>query len=1140
MGLFLHMGSAYPIKSVVKGILSSQDPSKLNDLKHRLPFFETWSGLRLLYSKNSGHRLFSQSVARSAEVILANAPSTAPSREIATEISWILGNCLLFRNEIRAYVDLRVAFGAGIMSGNLEKARLSLEEIERGLGVSLFSLERKFILTSEAGGYNKNKELLKEYHDSDTGSSFAGLAVTAYSLKNEGSVNYEYFRKLVEKNSQKINDPLSAEMIRLGIDSLSTPNLDLCSRVLCGFESAPIIDRYNLAVRVIRDIRRRPEMAKECKKIIPIVEAFLGIISDPLLANALDIYCPKAGVGMDPLKISYFQIFESKNIEDAGGQVALPIEDNVPLISFDWYHAVAISQLQNLAGDDFSNHIQQKILSGITDFYLGLRDFASLFKDFDRPSIKFSDSSLGACCRRFCAMISGADNLEEYDPYVRNPCPMRFSELKVGELRAFYFNNSITPPEGLIEALNARSEGVPLPYEFIWVIGIANPYQTEQIEEEIGFNETWDSLRKLEYAQPLVDRAISEKNGVAIYYLARIIIAQKLKLLQVHDIAKLMISISSVNKHFPAALGAHNGLKKYLCGDRSLRAMTVEVGIAALLLTDSDASSAEVVRCLLRICKLTKPSQLLVDVEGIGEMEGLILTRFASSVGVIARCPMVGVEISEYDRERRVLLKWRRDHGTAEDINAASEELVRIDKNEMIRSVLKSGQVGTLFVAKDLVRNLARSTLRDTYNKWLLLEEEVVIVSDGVPLVVEIKENPQQTRVELLHEIASTIYAIYLFDDDFGFDSLLSVKVRHNILPPLRAPFKKNKVVFQREAGGYILDDMLWVEDGHYLDEQARAALEAASFDVDKIIVEYRDQLIHIKRTQDAQNFSRVLAPELHPHGLFDFTPILKYLQDTWVVETKDILDFDDIFDQVYDVISAESQRLIEQVKATLAGDLRVRLEAVLDQLLNRAGLMVDSALGEALKNKIAGARSALVQSIQEISSWFSISDVNDSESFPLEAVVEAPIRSASRYFSGREDAVEYTCEVNQVISAEAASCLYDVVLTLGWNMFERSGGDELRAVSVSQDADFMFIEFRNRVSKEGLLEGPLEIAQDLLEAARIGAGGAKMRQEGRTGLVKSYRILRQRLYQDDGCLAVRIEGDCFITQLRLSSSTFN
>lgn len=211
----------------------------------------------------------------------------------------LLWNTHLFvenAKEITQFLRLRSLFGTSFVLGNYTFARSILNDIKTSMGVSLWSLEKEFLLKQYANGFTENKAFLSEIHGRDCDAYITYLS-TLFSLRVEQSNLPEYFRRVL-RNKVFSDYPDPNNKVREYICSYADPcsHLEIHHKSFCLWrdQAGNLVDRYIQTLKILRRVVASSEAQKYKPRILPLLSMLAEHISDP------SINCIKSGFESEP------------------------------------------------------------------------------------------------------------------------------------------------------------------------------------------------------------------------------------------------------------------------------------------------------------------------------------------------------------------------------------------------------------------------------------------------------------------------------------------------------------------------------------------------------------------------------------------------------------------------------------------------------------------------------------------------------------------------------------------------------------------------------------------------------------------------------------------------------------------------
>jgi hypothetical protein len=383
-------------------------------------------------------------------------------------------------------------------------------------------------------------------------------------------------------------------------------------------------------------------------------------------------------------------------------------------------------------------------------------------------------------------------------------------------------------------------------------------------------------------------------------------------------------------------------------------------------------------------------------------------------------------------------------------------------------------------------------------------------------------EVPQSEADDILFQMVSRLADRFINDSDFGLDSYLSKRVRHESLTSyLRNPLERQGLITQRDSKtGTYEANARWgsgsQSDSTEINIIIDECLREFSEKFDKILVLLRTDDFHIRSKEK-------------PNGLFEFklnAPMLHILR-TVVQQRLEVDDFARTCLTIFWVLLNPS---LERARDYLRIDTKTKIATLFEELRAKIYPLVWRSAAAAELSAAIGDTSAAVQAeIDNVAEWFVRQEVSQGRHrYTLKQAVDIAVESALRGMRNFEPDVQTVSTGESLIAASDLIVIADIMRVALGNVkahANKARGRPKIEIEVTEYSEKEIISFRvisdigvgvRSDENERRLE---EIRQDI--AART--YGTKVKSEGGSGLRKLASIVHQ---SDRGRIEFDFESD--------------
>jgi hypothetical protein len=372
--------------------------------------------------------------------------------------------------------------------------------------------------------------------------------------------------------------------------------------------------------------------------------------------------------------------------------------------------------------------------------------------------------------------------------------------------------------------------------------------------------------------------------------------------------------------------------------------------------------------------------------------------------------------VEELEAERiKVLNKLKLLDG--EKVELYNAEIMKVTKGASLRKGLLQIHESRIYVDTTNIEKYLGAELPELFDRYLELtditystisslklnesiDKESIVVTfyllEPIPeeeLPIYLKKNDPRTdpnavtvpviRYTYFLNIFNTIKQEFIYNEDYGFKSFLSMRIRHGTFSNvLRSVFDKHELISSRESSSDDYSDIIYWNENLNMSEDLKILiqdlLKEFSKNIDNLI-ETALSWISVK-SENGDNDT----------GVFDFN----YSQDQMYalyhnrmgkIETYDIF-LEETFNILYERLSDNLKTLRDKITNKLTSDFLLKLEELQHKINDT---VVNSDQINPLEQQIISCKTDLQLIIAQITKWFNISKNQYIEEFPIDMIVQ-------------------------------------------------------------------------------------------------------------------------------------------------------
>jgi hypothetical protein len=543
------------------------------------------------------------------------------------------------------------------------------------------------------------------------------------------------------------------------------------------------------------------------------------------------------------------------------------------------------------------------------------------------------------------------------------------------------------------------------------------------------------------------------------------------------------------------------------------------------------------VRCddFLNARGMDKPSEVLCHSDQFPRNHLVYFLRHVCVPEVLCNSPTAFESTHQLENERITICQALLDLDPT-DAETYSKEIHELIRTGMIRSSLKhvlkskiyidtSGIVKSLspLCSEKFKRCLALTSLDEHLRKTPAVQEALCQTdrSDNVIVWTDL-------GFEIFKEVFDDIKKRFIFSDEYGLDSYISVRIRHGTLAgQLRSQFENEHLItrLNREMGKYD-------ENGHWTEMVFRAFGEEVCKGVNSLLIEFSqfidDTIDVVKRT-----WLQIRGKPNNNAGLFDFDYTDKDLLHLWgkVFIEAEVSTYEGFIEAVFAELKARTHRNLEVVQDRIRGELKERLIDALDTMSGRVFSLHADIQHSSFSNAVTRCRTGIQNELDLIAEWFENIEQGSFPDFTFSNVVDTTLAMVDRCYPSQDLRPTISIDDHNVLwHGTTFTSLIDLMFIILENVAKHSALDESGTIVPLLAARVSDSRFDLRVSNPirnvpNITELKARLAQ--LDYAGGATGSGKLvRTEGGSGYYKLNKIIKHDLKRNQYQVSFGVIGN--------------
>lgn len=1077
---------------------------------------------------NNKDKLFSNPLPKSY-LDIRKAEHRAFSESFKTELEWCIFTICEYKKYIQDFVVKKQLFENALYSGKYNEANAVLNEINTNICFSLWAIESKFILCEMEGGITKNYEFLGEVCVDDA-NPFVLLWSQLYSRKAEKNITVsklnDYYKDVLG-NNKDISDYVHTKLNIIDIDDI---NLSLTLQ-LDNVNS--IIDRYLGLINLTRYCigNRLPE----AKTLVKNLQTYLNDVYDGNITSIVNAY--------NISESRFNHLIATKTSPSISGTLEFYIGGdyeqclNACNYSFNLHSNVFelyecyVKSLIHLKLPFNNPFVENSIAYTVTECLnniLRLNDRTQeSIVNLHKLYVTLGNSDFGYQLNGLLVKFMDLYDIQRYILLDVSSSKSSFATVKVINIDNVYYDSlaKVIPklhPDHVETVWKLFTNAIPDTAEGFTNKPASVSNALIKAQYLMAINETEESEKLLDLILKSEVALHQKESAIAILY--NLYVMQG----KIKEMAKLIVDCHIVNIYLTKQI-RYSLIKEIILNSDivesidGIDSLSVVILISILeknklLLKDEGILHAAFANFLAAL-NIQKPSEI-AELLTINHSKALVC--FLSDVCQLDVLDYLSVFVSseELENERidicRVL-------GTIDSENKKKydNEISGLTRQITIRKRIQQVDEGKIAVDTSNIITAADNTVLQLYNRYnslqdigsglIKLVDNLYIAALLTGMDVEKPEKPKivfvgDPKFTLFQELFYEIRDRFVFSNEYGLDSNLSVRIRHGTLKgELRRPFDEFRLLTAKnKRTGVYYENLYWKNELGCLDELtlSQVMLLLASFaeSIDQAISDVPSKWIQVRTETKGSD------------GLFDYAYNNSDLTELFLSVVKlDTLDLllDAVLAELWKRTEANLQILRDKLNEDLKDKLIFYLNDLEKKLRQLIGVNEDHRVNSLLR-ALSTCRTSMQSDINNVINWFKISTGKSFIDFSMNELVDTALQIVKKIYPN------LTINLSRSVSDTSVypGAIFEHLIIVMLNLFDNACkyGHDQDTVDINLQinivTDVISICIKNKIQNGVDICDLKDIISNILNNIKSGNVTHALRVEGRTGFYKIHNIL--------------------------------
>ncbi|MBU5611677.1 ATP-binding protein [Geomonas azotofigens] len=1069
------------------------------------------------------------------------------SASLKVELDWCVFSILQHKEELIQFLKLKSIFEHALISGDYGQAQSTLDYINSNVGHSIWSLESKFILNEFTGGITKNLEFLTELCTDGTDVILLLLS-DFYSRKCEKNITVgklnEYYHQILHSASADLTN-----YFYFKLNHARLKDIDVAFSIYLESISS-VVDRYLMLIEITKySISRN---LPEASTLVNCIKDNFKEFPDPSLKAITNVSNLKKNKFKDCsssfrrdeicMCIDTYKSGDYIGCIDQAGNILKA--DATVFEIYQYYIKSHINIGRELVVPFSEDSIGHDVMCAIDSVYMFDADTSESLGKLIKIYITLGNSNFA---HQIVGYLSRYIKMKNCDHYIVSA--VASSRYQLAFLELLHINDqSVAIIQSLVRDFS------PGGVAFI-NYAIKNHYQENirhlnepyLIECSILRARYLISTGEIEEATELLKKLILVE--IPIYLLTEtitLLFDLYISTGDVKDATRLVVDSFVVNNNYIKTLKL-GGLRKEILDSDAIDFISSKEDIYTVILISILEKEKLLVKDegflhvafanYLNALDVKKPSELLQ--RGF-HVDTVLVVYFLYQVCQLDVLDYLscfsGTE--ELENERISIFQMLRVIDP-ESKKKYDEEISALTQQITIRKRIQQVDEGKITVDTAGIISTSNDTVAQLYSRYRSLDS---ISNDAIKLVDNAyiasllsnmdaakQEKPKvvfvrDPKYKLFKELFYDIRDRFVFNNEYGLDSNLSVRIRHGTLKgELRRPFSECRLLTtkNKESGVYY-ENAFWKERLQTLDatvlEGIMQLLTEFSAEIDEIISDVPSKWIQVKTESKGL------------YGVFDYT-YKDYDLAPLYLTANELDSLEDLLGMVLKELWRRTEENLQNIRGKMNGELKETLIYYLNNLEKSirqlAGVTNDYFL-KSLINCISTCRTNMQSDINNVIKWFSISDNKSIIDFSMTELVDTCLQIVKKIYPNVN--IKMNCEINDeyIYPGHVFEALVMVLLNLLDNACKYANfSDRVNAeLTISTDKNVRTFIIQNKIQDDVDIEELKSIIANIQHNIDNNNVADALRKEGRTGFYKMHNILNTALKCSYSNIKITISPD--------------
>lgn len=312
-----------------------------------------------------------------------------------------------------------------------------------------------------------------------------------------------------------------------------------------------------------------------------------------------------------------------------------------------------------------------------------------------------------------------------------------------------------------------------------------------------------------------------------------------------------------------------------------------------------------------------------------------------------------------------------------DNLKEYEKEIRELTQKLMINAELKTIEENRIHVNVDGMKDRLEKLYKNDFLRYLFYQDDrikqlTIALDETLTEKLHFIEN---TPERILKELVLHIRDAFVSSDEYGLNGYLSLNIRHGTLEDeLRSPLYKSYLNAKKDinTGKYIINQH-WLKYAYSNDlEVIEEAITAFHIKTEAIIAKLKGKYIQIR------------TEEKDTEGIFDYT-LYEWDMLPLTLQLQDVVTFEEFLDVVINYLWQITEKNLSEIKRIIKEEIAQDYNNAFKELKNAVSKISNKAQLRDLQQKIAEASTDMPNTLDKICYWFQRSTESKHNDFDLQ-----------------------------------------------------------------------------------------------------------------------------------------------------------